>query len=112
MRRNGVKVIAVVFCKMSCCFACVYYINITPRCQQHLFTGLTKTGQLELTGRQYLSLCITFVQNVNYFVNFLINSLHNYFFYICLIFILTEMVAVLVLYFVMCAFDDNNNQVL
>ena len=30
---------------------------------------------------------------------------------LCLIFNLTVMVAVLLLYFVMCAFDDNNNQV-
>ena len=30
---------------------------------------------------------------------------------VCVIFNLTVMVAVLVLYFVMCAFDDNNIQV-
>ena len=32
-------------------------------------------------------------------------------YFLCLIFNLTVMVAVLLLYFVMCAFDDNDNQV-
>ena len=40
-----------------------------------------------------------------------LNSAFAYSWYLCLIFNLTVMVAVPVLYFVMCAFDDNNIQV-
>ena len=91
-------------------------------------TGQTtawQIGRFELTCS--LALTLTAGQAaVNYFVNFLINSVHNWPLQhapvskrgivghpcrVCVIFNLTVMVAVLLLYFVRCAFDDNNIQV-